>query len=159
MWFFLPQLLAVATGVVAATAAFMSVIPGYSRRAWIGVAVATATWAGSLAISPRGGNADPAAAASVTPEWVCVVMILVTGLPLIAVLGRLLRHGAPLNPSLTGALSALAVGALANIGACISHPHTDNAVTLVWHGVTIAALVIACTVGTPFVLRWAHERR
>jgi hypothetical protein len=34
----------------------------------------------------------------------------------------------------------VAIASLANITACVSHPHPGSAVILVWHGATIATL-------------------
>jgi hypothetical protein len=59
----------------------------------------------------------------------------------------------------TATLAALAVGGLANVAACVSHPHTDNAVTLVWHGATILALVLLSAWRSRFVLTWEGTRR
>jgi hypothetical protein len=59
----------------------------------------------------------------------------------------MLRRGAPFTPGTTAAFAALAVGALANIGACFWRPHAVDDVTLVWHGGTIFALVLACALG------------
>lgn len=50
-------------------------------------------------------------------------------------LSVMLRRGAPLSPAWTGALAALAVATLANVGACLSLPHANGAVTFVWMGV------------------------
>jgi hypothetical protein len=139
--FFIPQLLAIVTGIVAAVAAFASVIPGYSRRLWIAAATAAATWAASLAIAARGQWSQPLDPA-LPSEWVCVALIVGSGAPLMFAIARMLRRGALFNPALTAALGALAVTSLASVGACITHPHTNNAVTLVWHGITLLVLVI-----------------
>jgi hypothetical protein len=150
------QLAAVATGVLAALAAFASVVPAYSRGWFALAAVAAGVWVGVLV-----GTAPQAAAQSPilgeTREWLCIAQILLGGAPLLVLLGAMLRRGAPLNPALTAALAALAVGILANVGACYSHPHGENGVTLVWHGGAIVALVLAAAVGGRFVLRWRGQ--
>jgi hypothetical protein len=147
------QLIGVVAGVFAAVAAFASVIPGYSRRALIGSAAATAVWLAVFVFFALGRGEGQLIVAS-QHEWVCVAIILVGGGPLIAALAAMLRVGAPLNPSLTGLLSALAVGLLANFGACISLSHDDYAVTLVWHGGAVALLAGLCVMGAHTVLRW-----
>jgi hypothetical protein len=141
IWFFLPQALALVVGIVAALAAFTSVTPGYSRRPAIVAAIATAAWAGTMAVGARGQwseDADP----SLPSEWLCVVLIVTSGAPLALAVARMLRQGAVFNPALTAALSALAVTSLASVAACFTHPHTNPALTFVWHGATLAAAVI-----------------
>lgn len=88
----------------------------------------------------------------------CVAIIILSGGPLTAALWMMLRRGAPLNPGVTFALAALAVGALANVTACVSHPHTGNGVTLVWHGATIAALVCVAAATGRFAFTWDVRR-
>src|SRR5262249_54549739 len=114
-------------------------------------------WVASLAITARGQWAQPADP-SLPSEWVCVALIVVSGVPLLLVIARMLRRGAPLNPSLTAALRALAVTGFANVGACVPHPHPDNAMTLVWDGATIGGAMIASAVAGPFVLKWTRGR-
>lgn len=140
MRFFIPQLLAIVTGIVAAVAAFASVVPGYSRRVWIAAAAAAAAWAASLAIGARGQWSQPLDP-TLPSEWVCVALIVGSGAPLMLATAQMLRRGAPFNPPLTAALGALAVTSLANVSACITHPHTNNAVTFAWHGITLLVLV------------------
>jgi hypothetical protein len=152
LWFFLPQALALAAGVAGALAAFASVVPGYSRRPAVLAAIATAAWTASLAAGARGRWSE-AADPSLPSEWVCVVLIVTSGAPLAVVLSRMLRHGAVFNPSLTAGLSALAVTSLATVAACVTHPHTNQALTLVWHGTTLAAAVVVFTIVQPRTLR------
>ena len=54
----------------------------------------------------------------------------------------------------TAALAALAVSALANVATCVAHPHTNNGVTLTWHGATIAVLVTLAAVTGHLALKW-----
>src|SRR6266540_2811079 len=69
------------------------------------------------------------------------VFYVLGGAVLALYIAMMLRRGAPLTPGVTTALGTLAVTGLANVGACFSHPHPSAAVVLVWHGLTIAALV------------------
>lgn len=147
-----PQLLAILTGVLAAWAAFTSVIPGYSRTVFMWPVIAGVAWIGALAIGvPQG---ETVATLAAPREWMCVAVIVLSGGPMMAALWLMLRQGAPLNPSITAALAALAVGALANVAACVSHPHTNNGITLVWHGATIAVLVGLAAVTGHLALKW-----
>ena len=86
-------------------------------------------------------------------EWWCVGVILIGGAPLLAALVVMLRRGATLTPTMTGALAAIAVGALANVAACFWRPHPNDDVTFVWHGGAILALVLLCVCGAGFVLK------
>ena len=147
-----PQLAAVLTSVLAAWAAFTSVIPGYSRTAFVWPVVAGVVWIGGLAIGVPPGQAGALPAAP--HEWMCVAVIVLSGAPLMAATWLMLRRGAPLHPGVTAALAALAVGALANVAACVSHPHTNNAITLVWHGATIAVLVGVAAITGRLAFTW-----
>lgn len=147
------QFVGIVAAVLAAIAAFASVVPGYSKRVLIGPAFAGAAWIVFLALAALRGGDEPVVA-SAQHEWFCVAIILLGGIPLIAALAGMLRRGAPLNPALTGLLGALAVGLFASFSACISLPHADGAVMLAWHGGAIVALAIACVAGARFVLRW-----
>jgi hypothetical protein len=152
--FVVPQLAAIVTGILAAVAAFASVVPGYSRRVLIWPLVAGAFWVASLAIGSRGEWSQPAALLSAPREWICVAVIALGGAPLVAALSVMLRRGAAFNPAMTAALAALSVGVLANVGACVSHPHTSSSITLVWHGAAILGIVALAAASGRIVLRW-----
>ncbi len=145
--FWVAQILAVATGVLASAAAFASVVPGASNRwrAWT-VPVALLWLATLVVASPA--QIDWAAVPAASHEWLCVGVILAGGAPLMIVLTSLLRRGAPLTPAATAGFSALAVAALANVAACMSLPHANGAVTFAWHGgVVVAAVLVAALCG------------
>ena len=148
MGFFIPQLLAIVTGIVAAVAAFASVVPGYSRRVSVAAAAAAAAWAASLAIGARDQWSQPLDP-TLPSEWVCVALIVGSGMPLMLAVAPMLRRGAPFNPPLTAALGALAVTSLANVVACVTHPHVNNAVTFVWHALTLLVLVMVSAMMSP----------
>jgi hypothetical protein len=152
-----PQLIGVVAGILAAVAAFASVVPGYSRRVLVWPAVATLGWLAVLVFSAL-GSSDEQNVLAASQEWVCVAVILLGGTPLVVALTVMLRRGAPLNPALTALLGALAVGLLANFGACLSRPHPEDAVTLAWHGGALIALAVACIAGAHFVLNWASRK-
>jgi hypothetical protein len=150
-WFWWPQIAALVAAVVAARAAFASIVPGargaagwaaLAAVAWLASLAATASWQSGGAIL-AGGH-----------EWACVAFIAIGGLPLLVASAVALRRGAALRPAVTGALAALAVGALASVGACWSLPHPDNDVTLVWHGGAVLVLTALGSAAAVFVLRW-----
>jgi hypothetical protein len=91
-------------------------------------------------------------------EWLCIAMIVGGGALPAVLMVRMLRCGAPLTPGLTTALGALAVTGLANVGACLSHPHPSDAVVLIWHGGTIAALVACAAWVGRNLLNWNRLR-
>ena len=151
--FWSAQLAAAATGGLAGVAAFASVIPGAGKslRAW--ALAAALLWLAALAVSTP-GNIDWAAVPEAGHEWWCVGFIVVGGAPLAAVLVWMLRRGAPLAPATTAAFAALAVAALANVGACLALPHANGAVTLVWHGGVALVLVALAAVLGRHVFSW-----
>jgi hypothetical protein len=149
-----PQLAALLTAVIAAAAALASVVPGHSRKLMAWPVLAAVLWAGTLALGASAGGASD----SPHREWLCVAQIVLGGAPLLAVLVFMLRRGAPLDVGLTAALAALAVGALTNVGACYSHPHTDTLLTLVWHGGAIAGMALLGFSTGRFVFTWNTVR-
>jgi len=152
MAFVAPQVLAVITGILAAWTAFRSVIPGYSPTLLIWTMASALAWTLSLALGTR---QDQIGGMLVAPrEWMCVAIIILGGTPLGTALWAMLRRGAPLHPGVTAALAALAVGALANVAACVSHPHTNNGITLVWHGATITVLVGLAAAAGRLRVKW-----
>jgi hypothetical protein len=153
----LPQLAAIVTGVLAATAAFASVVPGRSMRVLVWPAIAALVWLGTLIIGAR--LDQPTAILAAEHEWLCVGLILFGGAPLLAWLAVMLRRGAPLNPAVTAGLAAIAVGTLANVGGCFWRPHTNEEITWVWQGGTILVLALGCIWGARFVLTWGAAGR
>jgi hypothetical protein len=110
-------------------------------------AAAALVWLATLGAAPS-ADFDWSKVAAASHEWICVGFIVLGGAPLAAVIARMLRRGAPLSPATTAAFAALAVGALANVGACVALPHASGAITLVWHGsVVLASIVLAALLG------------
>jgi hypothetical protein len=147
------QIAAVVTSLLAGAAAFASVIPGLSSRSRFLAIAAAVLWLVILATTST-GDADWSAVSSATHEWWCVGFIVAGGAPLLVVLARMLRRGAPLNPATTAAFAALSVAALANVGACISLPHANNAITLAWHGGVIAAAAMGAAACGRLLFFW-----
>ena len=155
--FWAPQIAAVVMGVLASRAAFVSVVPGLPRRSLLWAVLAALVWMGTLVVaSPRDFAWATVLAAS--HEWVCVGFIVLGGAPLMWMLAVMLRRGAPLRPATTAACAALAVGALANVGACLSLPHANSAITLAWHGGVVLALVLAAALMGHLMFRWRVAR-
>jgi hypothetical protein len=151
--FVLIQALGAFAGVLAAIAAFASVVPGLRSRATIWAPIVAIGWLAVMAASAWNAAESPAIL-SAQHEWMCVAVILVGGAPLVVALWLMLRRGSPMSPVRTGLLAALAGGLLANFGACVSIPHAADLITLVWHGGAVLALVLVCIAGARLVLRW-----
>ena len=151
--FWAVQVAAIVTSLLASAAAFASVIPGLSSRSRSLAVAAAALWLITLAATSS-ADADWSAVSSATHEWRCVGFIVASGAPLLVVLVWMLRRGAPLNPATTAAFAALSVAALANVGACISLPHANNAITLAWHGGVIAAATMGAAACGRLLFFW-----
>jgi hypothetical protein len=156
--FWAVQAAAIVTSLLASAATFASVIPGLSSRSRSLAIAAAALWLVMLAATST-VDADWSAVSSATHEWWCVGFIAAGGAPLLVVLTRMLRRGAPLNPTTTAAFAALSVASLANVGACISLPHANNAVTLAWHGGVIAVSVVCAAACGGLLFSWQLVRR
>jgi len=154
-WFLLPQIAAIAVSAAAAAAAFASVVPGASPRVLLWPAAAVVVWLGSLLVgSFQEWEAIGTVGLAPQREWLCVAMIALGGaLPALG-MALMLRHGAPLTPRVTTALAVLAAAGLANVGACVSHPHPSSAVVLIWHGATVLLLVAVSSWAGRSVLSW-----
>jgi hypothetical protein len=155
--FWASQIAAVVMGVLASRAAFASVVPGLPKYSRVWAVLAALVWLGTLvAASPWDFAWATVLAAS--HEWLCVGFIVIGGAPLMLVLAVMLRRGAPLNPGVTAAFAALAVGALANVGACLSLPHANSAITFAWHGGVVVTLVSIAALTGHFVFGWSFNR-
>lgn len=152
-----PQLIALVTGVLASAAAFVSTVPGLPRRVGVWAVGAVALWLASLFVASPGAI-EWGGVLGVSHEWTCVALIVGGGAPLMFALTRMLRRGAPLSPAWTGGFAALAVATLANIGACLALPHANGAVTFVWHGGVVAALVLVGALSGRFLFHWRTDR-
>jgi hypothetical protein len=148
---------ALVTGVMAARAAFVSVIPGANNRVWVLPAIGAAAWGVSLLWA---GVLDPHTAGTLgvtsQSDWPCVASMTVGGLLVGAPLAWMLRRGAPLTPGLTAFLAALAALSFANIEACLTRPHAFALTVLLWHGGTVAAVAAVCALTGRRWLRWPN---
>jgi hypothetical protein len=155
--FWMSQVAAVVMGLTASRAAFASVVPGLPNPSRVWAWLAALVWLGTLAFSSP-WNFDWPTVMGAGHEWLCVGFILIGGAPLMLALTVMLRRGAPLRPATTAALAALAVGALANVGACLSLPHANSAITFAWHGGVVVAMVALAALAGHLVFRWRLGR-
>ena len=153
--YLVPQGAALVTGIMAARAAFASVIPGSNNRVWALPALGTAVWSLSLLwAGVRDLQASGTLGVTSQSDWPCVVSMTLGGLVVGAPLVWMLRRGAPLTPGLTAFLAALAALSFANIEACLTRPHSFALTVLLWHGGTLAAVAALCALTGRRWLRW-----
>ena len=153
--FLVQQSAALVTGIMAARAAFASVIPGSNNRVWAMPAMGAGVWGLSLLWA---GVLDLQAVGTLgvtsQSDWPCVASMTVGGLVVGAPLVWMLRRGAPLTPGLTAFLAALAALSFANIEACLTRPHAFALTVLLWHGGTVAAVAALCALMGHRWFRW-----
>ena len=146
---------ALVTGIMAARAAFASVIPGSNNRVWVLPAIGAAVWGVSLLWA---GVLDLQASGTLgmtsQSDWPCVVSMTLGGLVVGSPLVWMLRRGAPLTPRLTAFLAASAALSFANIEACLTRTHPFALTVLLWHGSTVAAVAALCALMGHRWLRW-----
>ncbi len=146
---------ALVTGIMAARAAFASVIPGVNNRVWMMPAIGAGVWsllllwAGVLDLQAVG-----TLGVTSQSDWPCVASMTLGGLVVGAPLVWMLRRGAPLTPGRTAFLAALAALSFANIEACLTRPHAFALTVLLWHGGTVAAVAALCALTGRRWLRW-----
>ena len=141
------------TACLAALAAFASVVPGMRSRAVTALAIPLVAIVFAL-LWGTWRDLEQAGTFGVGREtdWPCVLSITFGGIALWGVASAMLRRGAVLEPRATSLLAAVAALSLANIEACVSQVHAFTATVIVWHGATAAALMLAVTMGGPWVL-------
>jgi hypothetical protein len=151
--YLLQQAALAVTAVLAALAAFASVIPGTASRARaalaapVGLMMIVLLW-GTVRDLRQFGTAGFGR----ETDWPCVMSITLGGLALWAVAGAMLRRGAPLEPRVTAVLAGVAALSLANVEACISRVHTLTSTVIAWHGTTVVLLLTGLLALGPRVL-------
>ncbi len=146
---------ALSTGILAAIAAFASVVPGYNRKVLFLPLVPLALWLGGLGQSTvRDWLQLASQGFSMRSEWVCLPATIMAGaVPAIA-MAVMLRRGAPLTPRLSSLLGGLAAGGLGNLGVCVTHHTYGNVLVLAWHlGIVVALTLIVGSAGRR-LLNW-----
>ncbi len=148
---------ALATGVLAAFAAFELALPERSRHwallplpaaaAW----VATMGW-GCLQDLARLGPEALRIGTSVP----CLVFIAGIGVPLTVAMLWLARHAAWLRAGRVAALGGLSAAALASVGLSLIHYLDAAAMVLAWHGLSMLVVTSVAALLGPQVMRRVH---
>ena len=146
---------ALATGIAASLAAFVSIVPGFDRRILLLPVFPFAIWLGSLGLGcleswiqlgPDG--------LSVHPDWFCFPAISLVGMVPAIAMALMLRHGAPLTPHLSTALGGLAAAGLGNFGLRLFHPQDASIMVLVWQMGTVFVLTALAGWAGGLLLDW-----
>jgi hypothetical protein len=149
----------IATAVTAAMAAFHLAVPGRSA-AWALLPLPAATlwlatlgfgcWHDFVRLGPEG--------LAWGTSWSCLKAIVLTSIPLAALLFWMLRFGSAARPVPTAAFGVLGVAALAAAGLSLYH-HLEAAVlVLIWHFGTVALLVALAAIGNRGIFRLANRQ-
>lgn len=132
--------------LVACTLAIRSFSPtARPRRGLIlACAVAFAAIVASAFVTPD-GMAGRTLAERIDPAsgMVCAVSIFVLSLPVVAVLGALMRRAAPTRPKLSALASGIAAGACGAFVFAFCCPSNDALYVVVWYSVGCAAVTAA----------------
>ncbi|MFM0176635.1 DUF1109 domain-containing protein [Paraburkholderia sediminicola] len=125
---------AVATGILAATAAFVASVPGRSRLWLLLPAPAFLTWVTTIGygcltnwvtIGPEGMSVGETAR--------CFATLVLVGTPLSLAMLIMLRHVARLSPGPVTMAGSLAVAAITAVALSILHPLDATAMVLLWN--------------------------
>jgi hypothetical protein len=131
-----------ATGVLAAIAAFLVSVPGRSR-AWLLLPLpALLVWMATVGYGCLAGWVSLAPGSSpLVEESGCFALLILTGMPLSALMLFMLRHAARTAPTPVGILGGLAVAGLTAAALSIFHAHDASVIILVWNIGTALLLV------------------
>jgi hypothetical protein len=153
--FLFEQGAALATAVAAAVAALALTLPDASRLWRLVPVIPAAAWLGTLGLGClRDWARMGPDGLRLTPDPECFVYIALIGsLPLL-VLVLMLRRGAPLRPSWTLGLAALAAAAIGNFGLRLFHMQDAALMVLVWQVGAVALIAGIAALAGRSVLRW-----
>jgi hypothetical protein len=139
--FVVPWIASVLVGLTAAFAAFQMSVPGSKRSIELLPALPLAVWLGTLGTGCAAELSDMGSAAFGT-SWACFKFIVLTGSALGIAMALMLRKAAPLAPSRTLAMGALAAASFASAGLEIFHHLQTSTMVLIWHLGTVAFVTL-----------------
>jgi hypothetical protein len=140
---------ALATGVLAAIAAFQISLPGYSRR-WLLLPIpALAIWLANIGYQCFAGWVSlPPGAVTIEAASSCVVTIVLTSVPLALMMLVMLRHAALFQPVLVTLFGSLAVSAMTSTALSMFHPLDATVMILGWNlGISVLFVAVAVVFG------------
>jgi hypothetical protein len=152
------QLVALAVAVLAASAAFSSVIPGHHRR-WAGLMlVPLVAWVAGLGQGCL-EELSRVGLGGLTPQtdWTCLPGLLATGAVPATVMAFMLRRGAPLTPVWTMVMGGVAAGGLGDFALRLVHSQDVGVMVLAWHIGAVSLLGAVAGLSGPFVLVWRPD--
>ena len=139
--FAVPWIASVLVGLTAAFAAFQMSVPGSKRAIMLLPALPLTVWLGTLGTGCAAELSELGSAAFGT-SWECFGFIGVTGSALGIVMALMLRKAAPLAPSRTLAMGALAAAAFASAGLELFHHLQTSTMVLIWHLGTVGIVTL-----------------
>ena len=147
------------TGVLAAVAAFLVSLPDRSRLWLLLPAPSVAVWMSTI------GYGCLTDWVSLEPDGVrvgdtlrCFVTLILTGLPLSLVFLVMLRHAAPLRPTMVAITGSLSVAAITATALSVFHNLDATVMILIWNlGTSVLIIALACTLG-PKMFSWVSKR-
>ena len=149
---------AMATGVLAAAAAFIMSVPGRSRR-WLWLpAPALLVWMGSIGHGCLTAWVDLSSGVHLGDESGCVAALVMTGVPLALTLLIALRHAAPFNPTPVAIAGGLAVAGITAASLPLFHNHDASVQILVWNLAVAALLTAAAAAFGRRMFSWVAPR-
>ena len=153
--FLFEQGAALATAVAAAVAALALTVPDASRLWRFLPVIPGAAWLATLGIGCFRDWAQMGPdGLRLTPDPACFGYIALIGsLPLL-VMVLMLRRGAPLRPSWTLGLAALAAAAIGNFALRLFHTQDAALMVLVWQVGAVALIAAIAALAGRSILRW-----
>lgn len=139
--FAVPWIASVLVALTAAFAAFQMSVPGSKRAFELLPALPLAVWLGTLGTGCAAELSDMGSAALGT-SWACFQFIVLTGSALGLAMALMLRKAAPLAPSRTLAMGALAAAAFASAGLELFHHLQTSTMVLIWHLGTVGLVTL-----------------
>lgn len=154
------QSAALATGILAALAAFSSVVPGRSRRFLLLPLISWALWFASVGVGCLKDVIDVGLSGlSFKIDLICLPATTVVGFGPAVAMAYLLRRGAPLYPYLSAFLGGLAAAGLGNFGLRLFHTQDASLMVLVWQLGSVMLLTAAFGLAGPKLLNWSRVNR
>jgi hypothetical protein len=153
--FAIEQAATLSTGVAAAIAALITIIPGRTPR-WSALPLLPLMiWLATLAPPCMREFKEIGLQAFLMPHslWCVPAMVMFGTVPAVAMV-MMIRRGAPLTPHLTAALGGLAAAGIGNVGVRLVHPEDVSVMLIVSHiGGVMALSALAAGAGRLF-LNW-----